>query len=88
MEEKSFLHAGEPVSWSSWSSFCAESNALSLDQGYSSIKDADRIIVLDDGKINGVGTHEELLETNEIYREVYDQQTNDNADFDQEGGDA
>lgn len=65
-----------------------ETTKLIIAQRISSIKDADRIIVLDDGKINGVGTHEELLETNEIYREVYDQQTNDNADFDQEGGDA
>ena len=47
---------------------------------------ADRIIVFDDGKIDGVGTHEELLENNSIYREVYNQQMNDNADFDKKGG--
>ncbi len=64
-----------------------ETTKLIIAQRISSIKDADRIIVLDDGKINGVGTHEELLESNVIYREVYEQQTNDNADFDQEGGD-
>ena len=50
--------------------------------------DADRIIVLDDGKINGIGTHNELLENNEIYREVYMQQSNDNGDFDKNGGEA
>ena len=50
--------------------------------------DADRIIVLDDGKINGIGTHNELLENNEIYREVYMQQSNDNGDFDKKGGEA
>lgn len=43
-------------------------------QRISSVSDADKIIVLDDGKINGFGTHEELLATNEIYREVYDSQ--------------
>lgn len=64
-----------------------DTTKLIIAQRISSIKDADRIIVLDDGKINGVGTHEELLESNDIYREVYEQQTNDNADFDQEGGD-
>ena len=51
-----------------------------------SVQDADRIIVMDDGKINGIGTHTELLENNEIYREVYTQQTSNNADFDKEGG--
>jgi len=44
-------------------------------QRISSVEDADRIIVLDDGKISGFGTHEELLQTNHIYREVYDSQT-------------
>lgn len=43
-------------------------------QRISSIEDADRIIVLEDGKINGIGTSEELLKTNEIYREVYESQ--------------
>jgi ATP-binding cassette subfamily B protein len=49
------------------------------------VKESDRIIVMDDGKINGIGTHEELLENNEIYKEVYTQQTTDNADFDKGG---
>ena len=43
-------------------------------QRISSVEDADRIIVLDGGQINGVGTHEELLKNNEIYREVYESQ--------------
>lgn len=55
-------------------------------QRISSIQDSDRIIVMDDGMINGVGTHEQLLNNNEIYKEVYTQQTTDNADFDKEGG--
>ena len=41
----------------------------------SSVEDADRIIVLQDGQIDGFGTHEELLKTNTIYREIYESQT-------------
>ena len=40
-------------------------------QRISSVEEADKIIVLDDGKIDGIGTHEELLESNEIYKDVY-----------------
>ncbi|HLQ87033.1 MAG TPA: ABC transporter ATP-binding protein, partial [Enterococcus sp.] len=43
-------------------------------QRVSSIQDADKIIVLDEGKINGIGTHEELLANNQIYQEVYESQ--------------
>ena len=43
-------------------------------QRISSVQDADIIVVLDDGKISGVGSHAELLKTNEIYREVYESQ--------------
>ncbi|MBQ5778056.1 MAG: ABC transporter ATP-binding protein, partial [Oscillospiraceae bacterium] len=43
-------------------------------QRISSISDCDRIIVLDDGRVNAIGTHEELLKTNEIYKEVYESQ--------------
>ena len=50
-------------------------------QRISSVADADMIIVLDEGKINDVGTHEELLKRNDIYREVYDSQMR-GADFD------
>ena len=52
-------------------------------QRISSIKDADRIIVLEDGKINGFGTHDELLVSNEIYKAVYEGQTNGGGDFDE-----
>ena len=44
-------------------------------QRISSVEDCDKIIVMDNGKINGVGTHEELLRNNEIYKEVYESQT-------------
>lgn len=54
-----------------------------ISQRISSLKDSDRIIVFDDGEVSGIGTHEELLETNEIYKDIYESQTNgDNADFD------
>lgn len=59
---------------------------LIISQRISSIQDADRIIVLDDGRVDGFGTHEELVENNAIYREIYEAQTSGNGDFD-EGGD-
>ncbi len=65
-----------------------ETTKIIIAQRISSVQDADRIIVMDDGKIDEVGTHEYLKEHNEIYREVYLQQTNDNADFDKNGGEA
>lgn len=53
-------------------------------QRISSVQEADRIIVMDDGQISGVGTHEELLETNKIYKDVYEsQQSGAGADFDE-----
>lgn len=54
-------------------------------QRVSSVQDADRILVLEDGKINGFDTHEHLLETNEIYRDIYESQTQGGGDFDQAG---
>ena len=56
-------------------------------QRISSVQDADRILVLDNGQINGLGTHEELLKTNTIYQEVYSSQTQGGSgDFDKQGG--
>lgn len=53
-----------------------------ISQRISSVKDADRVLVLDDGKVSGFDTHEKLLETNEIYKEIYDAQTSGSGDFD------
>lgn len=58
---------------------------LIIAQRISSVQNADRIIVLNDGILHGFGTHEELLENNAIYREVYEAQTSGSGDFD-EGG--
>ena len=55
-------------------------------QRISSIQNADRIIVMENGEVNGFGTHEELLENNEIYREVYETQTKGGGDFDERAG--
>ena len=62
-------------------------------QRVSSVQDCDRIIVMDNGKINSVGTHEELLKNNKIYKEVYYSQTKESIgedieDIETEGGDA
>ena len=58
---------------------------LIIAQRISSVQNCDRIIVMDDGKINGFGTHDELIKNNDIYREVYESQTGaaGDADFDQ-----
>ena len=55
---------------------------LIIAQRISSVKDADRIIVMDDGRICGFAPHDELLKTNDIYREIYTLQTQSGGDFD------
>lgn len=63
-----------------------DTTKLIIAQRISSVQDADRIIVMEDGKVNGFGTHEELLEQNDIYREVYESQTSGSGDFDEKEG--
>lgn len=65
-----------------------DTTKIIIAQRISSVQGADRIIVMDNGRVNGIGTHSELLETNEIYRDVYESQTGGGGDFDQQGGEA
>ncbi len=65
-----------------------DTTKLIIAQRISSVQDADRIIVMEEGEVNGFGTHEELLASNEIYCEVYESQTKGGGDFDEKGGEA
>ena len=56
---------------------------LIISQRISSVQDADRILVMDDGRINGFDTHENLLKNNDIYKEIYEAQIQGSGDFDQ-----
>lgn len=59
-----------------------DTTKIIIAQRISSVEHADRIIVMNEGEINGIGTHEELLAGNDIYREVYESQTSGGGDFD------
>ncbi|MDO5416739.1 MAG: ABC transporter ATP-binding protein [Lachnospiraceae bacterium] len=63
-----------------------DTTKIIIAQRISSVQEADHIVVLDEGRINGYGTHEELLKSNEIYASIYENQTSGGGDFDQKGG--
>lgn len=63
-----------------------DTTKLIIAQRVSSVQHADHIIVMEEGRIDGYGTHEELLKSNEIYREVYESQTSGGGDFDEKLG--
>lgn len=63
-----------------------DTTKLIIAQRVSSVQNADRIIVMDNGRVADFGTHEELLKNSEIYRDVYESQTGGGGDFDQQGG--
>lgn len=63
-----------------------DTTKLIIAQRISSIQSADRIIVMDEGKISGFGTHEELMKTNAIYQDVYNSQIKGGGDFDENKG--
>ncbi|MCQ2500026.1 MAG: ABC transporter ATP-binding protein/permease [Lachnospiraceae bacterium] len=65
-----------------------DTTKLIIAQRISSVKDADRIIVMDDGKVDAFDTHENLLKYNEIYKEVYESQLRGSGDFDKMGGES
>ena len=60
-----------------------DTTKLIIAQRISSVENCDRILVLDNGIVTGFGTHDELIESNEIYRDVYEAQTGGSGDFDE-----
>lgn len=64
-----------------------DTTKIIIAQRISSVEHADRIVVMEDGKIDGIGNHEQLLKSNEIYKDIYESQTKGGGDFDEPGGD-
>lgn len=70
----------------SFKEYLPEVTKLIIAQRVSSVMDADRIIVMEEGKVVGFGTHDELMKSNEIYKEIYETQTSGGGDFDEKEG--
>ena len=68
---------------SSFEKYIPETTKIIIAQRVASVQEADKIIIMNSGRIEAVGTHEELLKTNDIYRETYEQQTNGGEDDEQ-----
>ena len=75
MKTDAFIRAG-------FKEFIPETTKIIIAQRVASVMDADMIIVMENGKVAAVGNHDELIKNSEIYREVYEQQTN-GGDFDE-----
>ena len=67
----------------SFREYIPEVTKIIIAQRVSSVMDADKILVMDNGRVSGIGTHEELLQTNEIYKDVYESQQGGSGDFDE-----
>ena len=67
----------------SFKEYIPDTTKIIIAQRISSVMDSDKIIVMDSGKLNGFGTHDELMATNEIYRDVYESQQGGSKDFDE-----
>ena len=63
----------------SFKEYIPETTKIIIAQRISSVQDADLIIVMENGKISALGTHDQLLSTSEIYREIFEQQTSGGA---------
>ena len=66
--------------------YLPETTKLIIAQRIASVQDADRILILENGQVLAFGTHEELLATNAVYQEIYENQTRGSDDFDEVGG--
>ena len=66
----------------SFKKYIPDTTKIIIAQRISSVMDADKIIVMNEGRVDGFGTHDELMNSNEIYRDVYESQQGGSKDFD------